>query len=281
MANEESVLRWRNFAAWGAAGAVFYVLSVCAAASLLHEGGMDAVFRSTAVVAKLGLGLLFATACVGFSNWKRPISLRALRNFAASSAAAVVVCLFVLWGFRTSAAAGVLPGMAASQWSAVVTGAALAVFALLGTLNLAIAHKGGQFMEADTADELRERGPLLLYSFAWMAASGLLLMLLGLAGPGGVFAPRAALAGALVLIAVLTVLGVAVWRLSDELGRTLSHEAGNMAFYLIQLFGGGWAMLAHLGFAPAPAPLEWLTLFTVILFAASIIAVGRRKLLTR
>ena len=69
-------------------------------------------------------------------------------------------------------------------------------------------------------------------------------------------APAAALTGALVLIAVLMVLGIAVWRLSDELERTLSHEAATLAFYLILLLGGGWAMLAHLGFAPAPAPLD-------------------------
>jgi hypothetical protein len=31
----------------------------------------------------------------------------------------------------------------------------------------------------------------------------------------------------------------------------------------------------------APAPLDWLTLFTLLLFAATFIALGRRKLLTR
>ena len=113
-----------------------------------------------------------------------------------------------------------------------------------------------------------------------MAACGLLLIGLSLAGPGGVLSPAAALAGALVLIAVLIALGIAVWRLSDELGRTLSREAGNMAFYLILLLGGGWAMLAHLGVVVGPAPLDWLTLVTVLLFVASFIAVARRKLLT-
>jgi hypothetical protein len=45
------------------------------------------------------------------------------------------------------------------------------------------------------------------------------------------------------LIAALFVLGIATWRLSDELTRTLSYETGNMAFYLILVLGGGWAML--------------------------------------
>jgi predicted metal-binding membrane protein len=136
-------------------------------------------------------------------------------------------------------------------------------------------------MEADTADELRERGRLFLYSFVWTAACGLLLIVLCLSEPGGVLSPTAALAGALVLIAVLAALGIATWRLSDELARTLSHEAGNMAFYLILVLGGGWAMLAHLGFVAGPAPLDWLTLLTALMFVASVIAAGRRKLLTR
>ena len=110
---------------------------------------------------------------------------------------------------------------------------------------------------------------------------GLLLIVLMLARPAGVLSPAAAVVGALVLIAVLTVLGIAVWRLMDELDRTLSHEAGNMAFYLILALGGGWAMLAQLGFVAGPAPLDWLTLFTVLMFVASFVAVGRRRLLAR
>lgn len=112
-------------------------------------------------------------------------------------------------------------------------------------------------------------------------ACGLLLVALSLAGPGGVLPPLVSLAGALALIAVMVALGVATWRLSDELARTLTSEAGHVAFYLIVILGGAWAMLAHLGIAAAPAPLDWLTLFTVLMFAGSILAVARRKLLTR
>ncbi len=50
---------------------------------------------------------------------------------------------------------------------------------------------------------------------------------------------------------------------------------------MILVLGGSWAMLAHLGFVAAPAPLDWLTLFAVLLFAASFIAVGRRRMLGR
>ena len=72
--------------------------------------------------------------------------------------------------------------------------------------------------------QLRDRGRLILCSLAWMAVSGLLLIMLGVAGPGGMLSPGAALAGALILSPVLIALGIAAWRLSDELARTLANE---------------------------------------------------------
>ena len=204
-------------------------------------------------------------ALTGFSSRKRPVSVRNFRNFVLRDGAAIGTCLFFFWGLNALDRAGVLGAMGVSEWVAAVTGSVLIFFAVLGTLAMASAHTGADLIDDEVAaEEMRERGRLFLYSFIWMAALGLLLIVLSLAGPGGVLSPAAALAGALVLIAVLTVLGFATWRLSDELMRTLSHEAGNMAFYLILVLGGGWAMLAHLGFVAAPAPLDWLTMFTVL-----------------
>jgi hypothetical protein len=67
--------------------------------------------------------------------------------------------------------------------------------------------------------------------------------------------------------------------LLDELWQTLSRESGSWAFHLVFVIGGGWAILAHLGFVRAPSPLDWLTLLTLSVFAASVIAVSRRGLL--
>jgi len=77
------------------------------------------------------------------------------------------------------------------------------------------------------------------------------------------------------------VLGIAARRLSDQLARALSRETGSIAFHLILAAGGGWAMLAHLGFVPAPAALDWLTMFVLLMFVAAFIAAGRRNLLVR
>lgn len=281
MANEEPMSKWRNFAAWSAMGAAVYVLAVWGAISLVSEDSISAILRSKEATGLLGLGLIFSATMVGFTSWKRPITPRSVRNFVIRDAVSIIVFLLFVWGFTTLARAGALGTIGASEWVAAITGLVLVVVACLGIFVTVSLHAGANLVDDEmAADDMRERGRLILCSLAWIAACGLLLIVLSLAGPGGMLPPETALAGALVLIAVLTLLGIAAWRLSDELGRTLSYEAGNMAFYLILVLGGGWAMLAHLGFAGAPAPLDWLTIFTVLLFVASFLVVGRRKLLT-
>jgi len=190
--------------------------------------------------------------------------------------------LLVIWGYGAFGIAEALGAIGVAERAAAGLGLALIFFASLGSFFVANAWKGAGLIEdEEVAEDLRERGQLYVCSYVWMAACGLLLIVLGLAGPGGFLSPVAALGGTLVLVAILVVAGIAAWRLSDELARTLSRETGNMTCYLILALGGGWAMLAHLGFVAAPAPLDWLTMFIVLLFAASFIVLGRRKLLTR
>jgi hypothetical protein len=281
MTNDKPMPTWRNFAAWSALGAIFCLLVMWGATTLLHEDGIAATVRSRGVAATVGLALIFSSVVVGFSGRKRPVSLPSVRNFVILNAAVVVLFLLAVWGLSALGGGDALGAMGPSRQAAASVGMVIIVFAFLGMFALWNANTGERFMdlEADAAEDLRERGRLILCSLVWMVASGLLLVILSLAGPGGVLSSAAALAGALLLLAVTSAMGVATWRLSDELGRTLAHEAGNMAFYLIQIFGGGWAMLAHLGFVAAPAALDWLTLFTVLMFVASFIAAGRRKLL--
>jgi len=112
-----------------------------------------------------------------------------------------------------------------------------------------------------------------------MVAWGLALVLLAAGGPAGSVSSRIALAGAGTLLAVTVVLTAVIWRHMDELMRSLSNEAGNMSFYLVALPGDGWAVLAHLGFVAASAPLDWLTMLTGLMLLGSFIAVGRRGLL--
>lgn len=138
-------------------------------------------------------------ATTGFTSRKRPLNLRTLGNFVIRDAAAVVLCLLVIWGFSALADAGVLEGMGASEWIAAVTGSILIFIAVFGALATASVQAGADLVDDDmAAEEMRDRGPLLLYSFVWIAACGLLLIIPGLALPGGLLSPTAALASALV-----------------------------------------------------------------------------------
>ena len=282
MAKEKPAPGWRNVAAWSAVGAIFYILVVSGSALLLHENGVRQPFPSNEVAAKLGLGLVFTMAVLGFSSWKRPLNLRTLRNFLVTSVVAVAFFLLGIWAFGAFGVAEGLGPIGASAWVAGGLGLALILVAGLGSVAVAGVRRGAGIVDdEEVAEDMRERSRLFLFSYAWVAGYGLLLIVLGLAGPGGLLSPAAALAGAFALAAVLAVLTIAVWRLSDELMRTMSCETGNMAFYLLLLVGGGWAMLAHLGFVPAPAPLDWVIMLIVLLFAATFIVLGRRKLLAR
>ncbi|MCW3846977.1 hypothetical protein OF829_06975 [Sphingomonas sp. LB-2] len=277
---------WRNVAAWSGVGAVVYFLILWAGALIVNGEGVVGIFRamlgSQRLAATLGGSLVLAVAVTGFSSRKRPLNLRTLRNFMIHNVMAITAFLLAIWGFTRLNGAGALGAMGSSTWAAFVTGVTLIVIACMGTLALASVHTRADLVEDEAvAEEMHDRGRLFLCSFTWIAACGLLLIVLGLAGPGRLVSPQAALMGAVALIAILAVLGIVSWRLSDELGRTLSYETGNMAFYLIWVLGSGWAILAHLGFVAAPAPLDWLTLFVILLFAASFIVLGRRRLLTR
>jgi len=279
MAHEKSVPAWRNFAAWSAVGATLYCLAVGAAIALVNQNAIGVIVRPSKATAELGLALILFMAVIGFGNRKRRVSFATFRNFLIQNAVGIVTLLFVMWGFGGLAR---MSAVSFSGWIAAVTGGTLVVLAILGSLATASTRTNLDLVDDEVAaEEMRERGQLFFCGFSWMAAYGLLLLELSLSGPGGLLSPMAAVAGALILILVLTLLGIATWRLSDELGRTLSRESGSIAFHLILVIGGGWAILAHLGFVAAPAPLGWLTLFTVLMFAASFIALGRRKLLTR
>lgn len=271
--------KWRNFASWSAAGGLIFIVVVGVASWLGNGDDLDRFLASGTVDPRLALAFLFSAAVLGLSSLNIPFGWRSLRNFLVLSAAAGGIAALVLGGLLPLVDAGTFGTMGASQWAAAGVGLALLFFAAVICIILATSRRGWTLLDAEQAETLNERPRLLFLSWISMAAMGLILILLGLAGPGSVLAAEAALAGALVLCAVVILLSFSVWRLMDELDRTMSYESGTMAFYLILLFGGGWAMLAHLQFVTPAAPLDWLTMLTLITFAASLIAAGRRGLL--
>jgi hypothetical protein len=172
---------------------------------------------------------------------------------------------------------GVLPK---SNTIATLVGVLYIITGLAVGLGTASPKVGARFLNVEDADELREQKRVLTSSGSAMVLWGVALIGLALAAPDGPLPQSAALmlgAGGLV---IGTVLAIPSYRHSDELMRAVNLEAGALAYGLVLLVIGGWAMLAHLGYAAAPAPLDLLTLFYVLALVASFIATGRRGMLT-
>tara|TARA_B100000678_G_scaffold196562_1_gene164941 strand:- start:295 stop:948 length:654 start_codon:yes stop_codon:yes gene_type:complete len=204
--------------------------------------------------------------------WRRlllPVAGGALAGFLAAFSFLSLTDLGGESGLGQSREIGGLVGMLYA-----VTGLAV----LLGALNPAV---GAKFLNVEDADELREQRRMLGYSAIAMILLGGALVLLAVAGEGAFVPAPIAAAAALAMVAVAVVLSILMHRHTDELQRALSKDAAATAFYLMLLFGGGWAIFAHLGMAAGPAPLDWLTLFAASLLVAAFWQTARRGMMLR
>lgn len=171
-------------------------------------------------------------------------------------------------------------GLGKSATIAALVGVLYAVIGLGVGLGTASPKVGARFLNVEDADELREQKKVLTWSGAGMVLSGLSLIALALAAPEGPVPQALALvlgAGGMV---VSVVMSVVIYRQCDELMRAVNLEASAVGYAMVLVIVGLWAMLAHLGYAAAPAPLDLLTLFHVLVLLASFIATGRRGMLT-
>lgn len=138
---------------------------------------------------------------------------------------------------------------------------------------------GARFLNVEDADELREQRKLLGLSALGMVALGGVLVILALAAPIGPIAREVALAAPIALIAFSAFTSARQARFTDELMKAVSRESSAFAFYLLFLVGGGWAVLAHLGYVAGPAMLDWVTLFASLMLVSTFWVCGRRGML--
>lgn len=170
-------------------------------------------------------------------------------------------------------------GLSESGIIAALVGLLYTLMGLAMGIGVASPQLGSRFLNVEDADELREQKRMLGWSGVALTLWGVALMALALAAPGGPVPAGVALViggGGLLVGAALSVL---VYRACDELMRAINLEAGALSYGLVLLVVGLWAMLAHLGYTAAPAPLDVLTLFYVLVLVASFIVVGRRGML--
>lgn len=170
-------------------------------------------------------------------------------------------------------------GLGKSETIAALIGMFYAVMSLGIIIGVASPGLGTRFLNVEDADELREQKRILNLSGAAMLLWGAALIALALGAPGGPVPQNVALAIGIGGLAIGTVLSVAVYRASDELMRAVNLEAGSLAYGLVFLVVGIWAMLAHLGYSNPPAPLDLLSLFYTLVLLASFIVIGRRGML--
>jgi len=146
----------------------------------------------------------------------------------------------------------------------------------LGSLNPAV---GAKLLNVEDEDEVREMRTQFIYSGAAMALWGAALLALALAAPVGPLAAQVSLAIGAVCLAAGSWFAWQTYRAADELMTAINLEAGALTYGLVLAVMGGWGMLAHLGYARGPAPLDLLTACYVLVIAATVIVAGRRGML--
>lgn len=169
--------------------------------------------------------------------------------------------------------------MSGSEYVCFSLGLIYTLSALFVLLAILFPRLGVQLLNVQDSEELMETRKMLSMSAVGLLAMGFILMLIPAASPQGLLTHEVALAAS----AVFLLLAIyATWRLNyvmDEMMKSVSMEAGYVAFVLLLCVGGIWVSLAHLGYVLAPRPLDWLSLMTGFLWLASFIVVGKRGLL--
>ncbi|MBH5323318.1 hypothetical protein [Aurantiacibacter sediminis] len=200
------------------------------------------------------------------------------KTFFAVGLGAIAGFLGAMGGLRL-ADSGLLGVLGASREVAMLIGLIYLLTALAVLFGLAMPKAGATFLNVEDADELREQKAMLSWSGAGMIALALALIMAALAEPAGIIGREIVLAAVIVLVGFAWFAGHRQRRHTDELMLSVSREATALCFYLLFLFGGGWSLLAHLNYATAPAPLDWLSMFAGLLLLGVFVASGKRGML--
>jgi len=208
----------------------------------------------------------------GMPRWVRKFLIPALIGGVAGFAASAGMMRFI-----DSSAVG---GLGGSATVAALVGIFYAVVGIGIGIGTASPQVGARFLNVEDADELREQKKVLGLSGVAMLLWGIALIALALAAPDGPVPQGLALVVAIGGLLVGSVLSVMIYRASDELMLAVNLEGGALSYGLVFMVVGIWSILAHLGYATAPQPLDLLSLLYGLVLVASFIAVGRRGMLT-
>ena len=156
------------------------------------------------------------------------------------------------------------------------------VYALTGGaigIGLIMPKAGATYLNVEDAEELTEQRSMLASSALAMLALGIALIVVALAEPVGTIPPGVVVPIVSAAVLLATGLGMMSHRRQDELMRAMGRESAALAFYLLALVGGIWALSGHLEYTAPPAPLDWLTMIWGLMLLAAFIVVGKRGMM--
>ena len=175
--------------------------------------------------------------------------------------------------------AGDLGTLGRSQEIAALVGLVYALTGLAIGIGLILPKAGATYLNVEDAEELTEQRGMLACSALAMLMLGVALIVAALAEPGGIVPPGVVVAVFATAGVLATVLGVLSHRRQDELMRSMGRESAALAFYLLALVGGVWALSGHLGYTAPPASLDWLTMTWGLMLLAAFIVIGRHGMM--
>lgn len=155
---------------------------------------------------------------------------------------------------------------------------AMGLFAGLGTL---VPRVGAKLLNVAGSEDLLDQRALLMGGSVSSGVIGAALMLLAASGPGGSVPDEMALGSLAFALLFSIAITVLQWRHYDELMRQVSWEGSAFGLALLSPALVAWAALAHLGWSAALDPLGVIALLTSALLIGTLIAAGRRGMLTQ
>ena len=176
---------------------------------------------------------------------------------------------------------GALGALDTSREIAALVGMLYLMTAAVVGFGLVSPDAGSRLLNVEDADELREMRPMLRWSVLGTASIAAILFIAAFAAPAGPIGAPVALALVAILFVLACYTGHRQRAHTDELMRAVAVEGTSAAFYLTVVVGGGWALLAHLGYLAGPEPLDWLTMFASLMLLGCFVITIQRGLIRR
>ncbi|MHA7819198.1 MAG: hypothetical protein ACX930_06090 [Erythrobacter sp.] len=166
-----------------------------------------------------------------------------------------------------------------SSLAALTLGVILIFAAILVGVGAASPRLGISMIMFEDREQWEDEKLLMWLSAIGSGAYGLIVAILALVEPLDLAVGVPLLAGLSILLGALFYTCWRILREYDELWHEINAEMCVVGFYLTFLVGGIWSIGAHLGFIPALAPLDWITLLTAASLTGAIVATKRRGML--